>query len=299
MPAKINLLNQTFGKLTVIEETEKRKANSIVWKCKCECGNIVEFSTKQLRSEGIIQCRDCGINRKPKTNLRENIIGQKYNHLTVLQPTERRGGGKILYECECDCGNKDYVYVTRTDLINGHTRSCGCIKKKYRIGDIINNREILNYDNSKDSNKHQYYICKCLLCGRVYSSTTSTIDKTISCGCQKSIGEFNIITILNENHIKFKKEYVFPNSWFRYDFAIYDNDNNIIRLIEFDGEQHYEKNIRNSGWNTYEKYQYTLENDIAKNQLAKEYNIPLVRIPYWERDNISLDLLMSDKYLII
>lgn len=30
MPAKINLLNQRFGKLTVIAETEKRKNNSIV-----------------------------------------------------------------------------------------------------------------------------------------------------------------------------------------------------------------------------------------------------------------------------
>ena len=30
MPAKINLLNQKFGKLTVIVETEKRKNNSIV-----------------------------------------------------------------------------------------------------------------------------------------------------------------------------------------------------------------------------------------------------------------------------
>ena len=30
MPAKINLLNQRFGKLTVISETEERKNNSIV-----------------------------------------------------------------------------------------------------------------------------------------------------------------------------------------------------------------------------------------------------------------------------
>jgi hypothetical protein len=33
MPAKINLINQTFGKLKVIEETNKRKNKSVVWKC--------------------------------------------------------------------------------------------------------------------------------------------------------------------------------------------------------------------------------------------------------------------------
>ena len=33
MPAKINLLNQKIGKLLVLEETNKRKNKSIVWKC--------------------------------------------------------------------------------------------------------------------------------------------------------------------------------------------------------------------------------------------------------------------------
>jgi hypothetical protein len=39
-------------------------------------------------------------------------------------------------------------------------------------------------------------------------------------------------------------------------------------------------------------------NDKIKNNYAKEKNIPLVRIPYWERDNITLDLIMGNKYLI-
>ena len=33
MPAKINLIGQTFGKLKVLEETSKRKNKSVVWKC--------------------------------------------------------------------------------------------------------------------------------------------------------------------------------------------------------------------------------------------------------------------------
>lgn len=125
-----------------------------------------------------------------------------------------------------------------------------------------------------------------------------TLNKTFSCGCQRSIGEYNIIQVLNNSQIAYIKEYSFPNSRLRYDFAILDENKKIIRLIEFDGEQHYENNIKNSGWNTYQKYQYTLENDLIKNNIAKENNIPLVRIPYWERDNISLELLFSNKYLI-
>ena len=298
MPAKINLLNQKIGKLLVIEETNKRKNKSIVWKCQCDCGNIEEFSTKELRSDGIIQCHQCGNSRKPQTGLTENIIGKKFNHLTVLEKSEKRIGGKIGYKCQCDCEKKTILYVSKTDLENNHTTSCGCARRKYKIGDIISNKQIIGYIGSKNNNGHYYYKVKCLLCGREYEAIGQTLEKTVGCGCQKSIGEFNIIQILQQNNIKYYKEYCFPNSLLRFDFALLNKDNNIYRLIEFDGEQHYEQNIKNSGWNTYEKYQYTLKNDLKKNQIAKDNNIPLVRIPYWERDNITLKLLLEDKYLI-
>ena len=297
MPAKINLLNQKIGKLLVIEETNKRKNKSVVWKCKCDCGNIEEFSTKELRSDGIIQCHKCGNNRQPQTNLIENIVGKKFNHLTVLEKTDKRCGGKICYKCECDCEKHSILYVPRTDLESGHTKSCGCLKRKYQIGDVINNKQIIGYKGSKNS--RYYYQVKCLLCGRAYETLAQTLAKTIGCGCQKSIGEFNITQILNNNNIKYVKEYRFPCSKLRYDFAILDKENNICRLIEFDGEQHYRQNIKNSGWNTYEKYQYTLKHDLEKNKIAKENNIPLVRIPYWERNNITLNLIFSKKYLVL
>ena len=298
MPAKINLLNQQIGNLIVIEETDKRKNKSIVWKCKCKCGNIEEFSTKELRSDGIIQCHQCGTNRKPQTGLIENIVGKKFNHLTVLEKTEKRSGGKIVYRCICDCEKNLEVFTTKTDLESNHTTSCGCSKRKYLIGNRINNREIIDYIGSKYNDGHYYYKVKCLLCNREYETLGQIVERTFSCGCQRSIGEFNIVQILDKNQIEYIKEYRFPNSLFRYDFAILNDNKDIIRLIEFDGEQHYEQNIKNSGWNTWEKYQYTLNNDLLKNELAKNNNIPLVRIPYWERDNITLEMLFSDKYQI-
>lgn len=296
MPAKINLLNQQIGDLLVIEETNKRKYKSIVWKCQCKCGNIEEFSTKELRSDGIIQCHKCGSNRKPQTQLTEDIIGKKFNHLTVIEKTEKRSNGKILYKCICDCEKQTEVYVSRTDLQRGHTISCGCAKRKYKIGDVINNREIIGINGTK--NNQFYYRAKCLFCNREYEITGYSLKKTFSCGCQKSLGEFNIIQVLNQNNIKYKKEYCFPGSSFRFDFAVLDENNEVIRLIEFDGEQHYEQNIKNSGWNTYEKYQYTLENDMKKNQMARDNNIPLVRIPYWKRDEITMEVLFGTKYEI-
>lgn len=295
MPAKINLLNQTFGKLKVIEETNKRKYNSVVWKCQCECGEIEEFSTKELRSEGFIQCHKCGHNRNPNTHLTENIIGKIFNHLTVLEKTNNKSGGKILYKCQCDCDKHTIVYVNRTDLISGHTKSCGCIRRKFNINDTINHRKILSIKNS-NSRRETIYQCKCLFCNRIYDTTAQTLQHTISCGCQKSIGEYNIISILNKNNISYKKEYCIDN--FRFDFALINNDK-IYRLIEFDGEQHY--NDKQGLWGKSKEtdsLEKIKERDEIKNKWAKENNIPLVRIPYWERDKITLEIILGDKYLI-
>lgn len=297
MPAKINLIGQTFGKLTVIEETNERKNKSVVWKCRCDCGNECYFSTKELRNDGIIQCKQCGTNRIITVNRRENPIGKTYNALTVIEATDKRSGGKIIYKCKCQCGN--IVYTNITDLKRGHTKSCGCQRTKYQVGDIINNREIIEkigFDENKTKGNF-YYKCKCLLCGNIYNSLAQSLDKSISCGCQNSIGEYNIIQLLNKNNIQFHKEFCLPHSKLRFDFALIKN-NQVYRLIEFDGEQHYQDQVKESGWNVYEQYEQTFKNDMLKNKLAKENNIPLVRIPYWERDNITLDLLLGNKYLI-
>lgn len=150
MPAKINLLNQRIGKLTVVEETTQRKNNSVVWKCQCDCGNIEYFSTKELRSDGLVQCYKCGHHRQPKTNLTKNIIGQKFNSLTVIESTNQRQSEKILYKCLCDCGQ--YTFATKTDLQSGHIKSCGCSRFKYKVGDIINNKQILEINPNISKN---------------------------------------------------------------------------------------------------------------------------------------------------
>lgn len=54
---KKNLIDQKFGKLLVLEETNKRTDNgSIVWKCRCECGNIIEVSSKKLVNGYVVSC---------------------------------------------------------------------------------------------------------------------------------------------------------------------------------------------------------------------------------------------------
>lgn len=62
-----------------------------------------------------------------------------------------------------------------------------------------------------------------------------------SCGCLFSKGEEKIAQLLTDNNYKFKKEVSFfdlrskKGKLLRFDFAIYDNEDNLIELLEYDG----------------------------------------------------------------
>lgn len=54
---KINMIGKKFGKLTVIEEQEERnKRKEIIYKCECECGNIVYVRGISLRNGSTKSC---------------------------------------------------------------------------------------------------------------------------------------------------------------------------------------------------------------------------------------------------
>lgn len=58
----------------------------------------------------------------------ETIIGKKFGRLLVLEKSDKKINRDYLYKCQCDCGN--FTYQTKFSLINGHARSCGCLKKE-------------------------------------------------------------------------------------------------------------------------------------------------------------------------
>jgi hypothetical protein len=60
-----------------------------------------------------------------------DLTGQKFNRLEVIKLEKYIGGGKSIWLCLCDCGNK--TIVVGSSLKNGHTRSCGCMKRENSI----------------------------------------------------------------------------------------------------------------------------------------------------------------------
>ena len=238
-----------------------------------------------------------------------DLTGNKYGRLTVLnKDNERKSNSGSYWVCQCDCGN--IKSVKSSSLRRGEIQSCGCLrnekvaqsKKQQSENEMIGQRfgklVVQKRSDRKGSGGELYWICRCD-CGNIvevrgHSLKRKDENKTVSCGCyHRSIGALNILNILQENNIDFIEEYTFidlPKS--RFDFAIIENKQ-VVRLVEFDGEQHF-KNIEK--WGGLELQQ---KRDNIKNKYALENNIPLVRIPYWERDNITIDIIMGDKYRVV
>lgn len=225
--------------------------------------------------------------------------------IVIKRDTTNTKEGKPKWLCQCECGN--IISVAGKDLRNGHTKSCGCLQKEFvrninykdLTGQNFGFLTVIKESPNRSPQGKILWTCKCNNCGKEKDILTNSLTsgKTVSCGCIiTSIGELNIETILQNNQIPYEKEKVFfkfkdSNKNARYDFYLPEQN----RIIEFDGLQHYQSN---GGWNTSDKILEIQKRDKEKNEWAAANNIPLVRIPYWERDNITLDMIMGNKYLI-
>ena len=119
---------------------------------------------------------------------RDIKIGEKFGRLTVLKKIEGVAGQR--YKCKCDCGN-DKV-VSKYDLLNGTTKSCGCLKK-----DLLRKKLSYNLVGQRFGRltvvklarveKHgNIWLCKCD-CGNMTEVATTylTHGDSKSCGCLK------------------------------------------------------------------------------------------------------------------
>lgn len=243
------------------------------------------------------QCKDysgmqCGI---------WQVIERDYN------PKSKSHETFWLAECQV-CGN--VTSVRKTDL-DKNPRSCnnckgviiskelekrGFLLHPVNIGDKFGLLKIIKKPYTK--NKKVYCTCLCD-CGNEIEVRKDHLlglshSRTISCGCsQRSSGELKIRDILNENKIKFEEQYIIPelSKYMKFDFAIFDEQNNLIKLVEYNGKQHYSPIEK---WGGEEQFIIQQERDIRKKNYCENNNIPLLVIPYWEYDNITIKSLIEN-----
>lgn len=115
------------------------------WKCKClKCGKETSVTSQHLRLNNSIQCKECSLKEMATIRRQEMLDRWKHKKFGTLTP--------ITYDknidswlCKCDCGNSKWIQ--RSNLVVGHSKSCGCKMGQYknstmieRYGDISSKR---------------------------------------------------------------------------------------------------------------------------------------------------------------
>ncbi|ELC8426291.1 AP2 domain-containing protein [Clostridium perfringens] len=123
----------------------------------------------------------------------KDLIGKTFGNLTVIEPSEKRTSSRaILYRCRCVCGNE--TFVSSSSLKSGHSKSCGCERKKslkkYNASirkDLTNKkfgRLTAIKEIGKDKHGNILWECKCSCGNRVNVTGLSLLSgNTTSCGC--------------------------------------------------------------------------------------------------------------------
>ena len=60
--------------------------------------------------------------------MQDTMVGKKFGNLVVQKLAYRGKDSKKYWECQCGCGR--VCLVQESHLKNGHTKSCGCLRKK-------------------------------------------------------------------------------------------------------------------------------------------------------------------------
>lgn len=140
----------------------------------------------------------------------KDLTGQKFGRLTAIEATKQRKHGCVVWKCICECGN-DEVYVSRANLEQGCTLSCGCLQRenvskrnKIRQTKNIAGQKFGKLTAIEPTHKREsgYIVWKCMCeCGNeTYVNLHNLISKnTLSCGCLKSsIAKVNAIKNISE-----------------------------------------------------------------------------------------------------
>ncbi len=283
------MIGNKYGHLTVTKMLPNYKNKKTFCLCDCDCGNkniIREAYPLRNNYSDLTSC-GCTIKEKVRNIFGRNIDGKKFGRLTVLETLWEEKPPKV--RCRCDCGKE--IILSKNDVQDGHTKSCGCL-----------NKEIISEISTKDwtgfvsesgvkitkplyQNKKSQWIweCICPLCNNTFSALPIKIytNHTTSCGCKRiSSGERIIESILKGNNIEYKRQYSFEDcknkNKLKFDFAILKN-NKLLFLIEYDGIQHF-KPI--SVFGSEESYIGTVKRDKIKNEYCERNHIPLLRIRY-------------------
>lgn len=175
-----------------------------------------------------------------------------------------------------------------------HLRKQGCKWCNYGRPKLILN-DFLKRSKEIHSNKYSYELVTVItsyrhfkikiICKKhgIFEQSPENHLQGYGCSiCKSSRGELRIIKILKKMDIEFLYQHKFKDLFYKkplvFDFFL--PKENI--LIEYDGEFHFRNIFRDE-----RSLKSQLERDLMKDEYARKNEFKLLRIPFWEFDNIE------------
>lgn len=190
------------------------------------------------------------------------------------------------------------VLTIRWDSLRSASKGCPYCTGRYRTTEEI--KEILGkindtYDLLGKYVKFESNIkCKCKICGHIWETSIPSLKTGSGCPkCSMSHGERFIASVLDGLDIGYITQHTFKdcilNQKLKFDFYL----PHCNAVIEYDGEQHFKPvDFANKGNDWANKsFIKNIERDKCKDLYCHANNIPLLRIPYWEYDNIETKVI--------
>lgn len=243
------------------------------------------------------------------TKSKNLIITNKTILYTRLESVAESKQGKLLsseyktaktkYKFEC---KEHHKFELTADKVTGRGDWCpycagryGDFENEYKniIENIHHGTMLSHYKNNTTKIK-----CQCEN-GHINYIAPGNLKAGKWCSkCNQSHGEVAIKKWLEDNNIIFIEQYSFDNlideSNLLFDFAIFNKNNKLECLLEFDGEQHYRPMRFRNKQKCLSKFNKTKLHDNMKNEYCKKNNIKLIRISCFDVDYRRLKNLHND-----
>ena len=177
---KSDIQGMRSGRLVAIENIGKDDKNNCIWKCQCDCGNIINVKATSIKTQ---RTKSCGCVRDEKNALPKNLVdytGREFGYLKVLKKTNKKKRQEYFYDCQCVCGK--IIQVVASALLSGDRTSCGCQRKDNLIGRKFGRLEVIKF--VEGSKNPPLWECRCE-CGKIKKVSSKNLlkEKTNSCGC--------------------------------------------------------------------------------------------------------------------
>lgn len=277
------------------------KPIDIVYHCELHGDTYTTLNAKNICKPYFLPCKKCQSIRKSKSAKNTNKSDKTFYYNRLVDYCKSRGGHVLEKEWtrakdtyHFKCGNPDHpVFETTADALYSGEHWCpycsgrsGNFQEELSELCKLKNGELLS--DYKDS--ATYLTVKCNKHNYIWDMLPGNIKKGRWCPiCSMGFNEKVVLDYFKNMQCNIQIQYTFDdlvsenNDKLKFDFAILDDNDNLIYLIEVDDEEHKDRHFGNSPRQI--QRQQAIARDKIKDNYCKTHNIPLYRMEVPFRGN--------------